>query len=163
MEWLLAWRNKEKSRMIILENGLRMLALLIVGCLIGKGEETMIFFIVFYGLRTQAGGARAKTVWGCGIGMFSALGITLYAAGLVRIPPLWMVVLFAAFVFVVIWKVPQTADRACYTPEQVMRKKVICIIILWLCVMLSIVCREWSNLMMCAVTLEMATVLLGNG
>ncbi len=50
---------------LFLDNIIKLIAILIIGIILGKGFETLIVLSTFCGLRLQAGGIHAKTGWGC--------------------------------------------------------------------------------------------------
>lgn len=171
IEALIAWCNKENPQTesesmviqygaeLLLDNCLKILMLLIAGFVIGRGHETIVFITVFCGIRSQAGGFHAKTGWGCGVCMAVVWGCGMLGAIIIKIPNWGMLCIAGISAVILISKAPRTVNRDCYTQETVIKKKVCALIILLACVGFSILFNRWRTVIMCAVTMEVVTLL----
>lgn len=168
---MVTWCNKENPQSecenlvisygaeLLIENGLKIAMLLVAGIVIGKGYESIIFLVVFCGLRTQAGGFHAKTGWGCGLCMIFVWAIGVLSSMVINLSVFGIVVLSIILIPIMIWKVPMTVNRDCYTAEVIKKKKINSLIILLVCAVVSIFFNEMGTGIMCAVTLEVITLL----
>lgn len=171
IEALIAWCNKENPQTesenmviqygaeLLIENCLKILMLLITGLAIGRGYESIVFMTVFCSIRSQAGGVHAKTGWGCGLCMAIVWGCGMLAVVTIKITICFMLCIAGISTLIVISKVPMTVNRDCYTQDMVFRKKINTLIILLICVLVSILFDEWRTVIMCAVTMEVVTLL----
>lgn len=144
---------------LLIDNCLKIIFLLILGGVFGKGLESVVFLLVFCSLRFKAGGFHAKTGWGCALCMSLIWAIGILAAEQIRMS-LTEVSLLAVFLMpILIWKAPKTMNRHCYTRKEIRNAKIYAIVILYACVVAAVVFAQWRSLIMCAVTLEVMTLL----
>lgn len=174
VEKLVAWCDKENPQTkeenmvtqygaeLLVENCFKICLLLVLGSVLHKGYETMIFLSVFCSLRTQAGGYHAKTGWGCMLCMVAVWGIGIFGAEMVKMSRIWVCVIFIIAVCIIICEVPKTINKDCYTQESINHKKINAIIILGLSTLISMLCYTKRTLIMCAVALEVMTLLPKN-
>ena len=144
---------------LLFENCLKLLILLAIGFVIGKGYETVVFLTVFCGLRMQAGGFHAKTGRGCFLCMLIVWSVGMLCAENLDFSFLQILFLAFGFILIIIWQAPKTINRHCYTIETLKRKKIYSIVIVVVCIVISITYRDWSTLIMIALTLEVLTLL----
>lgn len=169
---VVTWCNKENPQSehenlvicygaeLLIENFLKIAMLLVAGTIIGKGYESIMFMVVFCGLRTQAGGFHAKTGWGCGLCMSLVWAMGILSSLVINISVFGIAVLSIVSIPIIIWKVPMTVNRDCYTAEVIKKKKLYSLIILFICAVISSLFAEGRTVIMCAVTLEVITLLL---
>lgn len=69
---------------LLIDNCLKIIFLLILGGMFGKGLESVVFLFVFCSLRFKAGGFHAKTGWGCALCMSLVWAIGILAAEQIR-------------------------------------------------------------------------------
>ena len=171
IEALIAWYNKENPQTegeniviqygaeLLFDNCLKILMLLIAGFIIGRGYESIVFITVFCGMRSQAGGVHAKTGWGCGLCMTAVWGCGMLGGILIRLSVFWIMCIAVISGFIIIRKAPMTMNRHCYTPETISKKRICALAILLVCAIISIFCEKWRSIIMCAVTMEVITLL----
>lgn len=174
VEKLVAWCDKENPQSkeenmviqygaeLLVENSVKIILLLIFGFVLGKGYESIIFLFVFCGLRTQAGGYHAKTGWGCTFCMIGVWAIGIFCAEIIDMSLIWVCVIFIISFCIIIWKVPETVNRDCYHKENIKCKKNNAIMILGWSTIISTFCHTIRNLIMCAVVMEVITLLPNN-
>lgn len=144
---------------LLLENILKILLLLGAGLLWGKGLETIIYLSVFCSIRTQAGGYHAKTGWGCCLCMLLVWMIGMVTFEIIEVSLLEIFILFIFAVIIILWKVPKTVNRDCYTLLEQKEKKKNAVVLLYISIIVAICCKEWRTLVTCAVALEIITLL----
>lgn len=144
---------------LLVDNGLKILLLITLGFLLGKGAESVVFLLVFCSLRSQAGGFHAKTGWGCGLCMVLVWIIGILAAEQIGLSLMGVFALVFFMMPIIIWKAPKTINRHCYTSKEIRKAKIYALIILYACVTMAVMYVEWRSLIMCAVTLEVITLL----
>lgn len=160
--------RSEKENMVIrygaellIDNSIRLLMVLLAGCLIGKGYETIIILAVFCGIRSQAGGIHAKTGWGCGIGMFGVWLFSLVCSEMIGLP-LWSIhIIYLVSMGITMVIVPQTVNRDCYSKKMILRKKVNTCFLLSFCYMVACGSVGIQGYVMWPLVVEMGTVVMG--
>lgn len=174
VEKLVAWCDRENPQSneenmviqygaeLLVENCFKIGLLIIMGFVLEKGYESIIFLSVFCGLRTQAGGFHAKTGWGCMLCMLVVWGIGIFGATMVEMSQIGVCVIFIIATCIIICEAPKTINRDCYTQEGINQKKINAIIILGFSTMISVLCYTKRSLIMCAVALEVITLLPEN-
>lgn len=168
---LLEWCDKENPQNenenmvirygaeLLVDNGLKILLLITLGFLLGKGAESVVFLLVFCSLRSRAGGFHAKTSWGCGLCMLVVWAIGIVAAEWIDMSLMDILTLTLILVPIIIWKTPRTINRHCYTVKEIRKAKVYATTTLCVCFVMAVIYMEWRSLIMCAVTLEVMTLL----
>ena len=144
---------------LLIDNVLKIIILLVLGFILGKGRESVVFLLVFCSLRLKAGGFHAKTEWGCSLCMLLVWTIGILAAELIRMPLVGVLVMVFFMTPIIIWKAPKTINRHCYTLKEIIKAKIYAILILCACVVIASISVEWRSLIMFAVTLEVMTLL----
>lgn len=174
IEKLVAWCDKENPQSneenmviqygaeLLIENCLKIGLLLIMGFVLGKGYESVVFLSVFCSLRTQAGGFHAKTGGGCMLCMLVVWGVGVFGAEMVEMSQIWVCIIFIIAACIIICEVPKTINRDCYTLKDIKYKKLNSIIILSLSTIVSMFCYTLQTLIMLAVALEVLTLLPEN-
>lgn len=144
---------------LLIDNVLKIIVLLVLGFMLGKGLESVVFLLVFCSLRLKAGGFHAKTGWGCTLCMVLVWTSGILVAEQIRVSLVGVLALVFFMIPIIIWKVPKTINRHCYTLKEIIKAKIYAILILFICVVIAFISLEWRSLIMCAVTLEVMTLL----
>lgn len=171
LDSLLEWCNQENPQSesenmiirygaeLLIDNGLKIIFLLILGFALGQGVESAVFLFVFCCLRSQAGGFHARTGWGCSLCMLIVWGIGISVAKWMDVSLVGVLALTSCLIPITIWKVPKTINRDCYTVTTINKAKIYATVILCVCIGMAVIHIEWRSLIMCAVTLEVMTLL----
>lgn len=172
-EYLIRWCNwvspqSETDDMIIrygaellIDNLARLLLILILGAVAGRGYKTILILAVFCGIRSQAGGIHAKTGWGCGVSMAGIWLLSLLGGQMVKMPVWCMGVVYLVSMGITLVLVPQTVNREYYVESVIRRKKVTALLLITgFCVAAYLMC-EIRGYIMWPLALEMGTVVLG--
>lgn len=171
LDTFLAWCNQEnpqtESEMmlirygaeLLIDNGLKIIFLITLGFVLGKGLESVVFLLAFCTLRSQVGGYHARTGWGCGLCMLCVWAIGLSVAEWMKISLIGVLILALFLIPITIWKTPKTINRHCYTATAIKKAKIYATVILGVCIGIAAIHIEWRSLIMCAVTLEVMTLL----
>ena len=145
-EYLIRWCNwvspqSETDDMIIrygaellIDNLARLLLILILGAVAGRGYETILILAVFCGIRSQAGEIHAKTRWGCGVSMAGIWLLSLLGGQLVKIPVWFLDAVYFVSLGTTLALAPQTVNREYYTESVIREKGTALFLIICLCV-----------------------------
>lgn len=144
---------------LLFENCLKLLVLFVIGFAIGKGYETIIFLVVFCGLRTQAGGYHAKTGTGCALCMLAVWLIGMLCNEILYFSFFQILFLVFCFITIIILEAPKTINRHCYSTRVIKQKKIYSVIIVGMCAVIAIEYHDWRTLIMVALILEVFTLL----
>ena len=146
---------------LLIDNLARLLLILCLGVLLGKGYETVIILLAFCGIRSQAGGIHAKTGFGCGVSMSGICLLSLLGGSIVDILDGSILILYLIFVGITWIFVPQTVNREYYTEKMIRRKKCTTLFLINCFCIVAHVMTEVRGFIMWALMLEMGTVVLG--
>lgn len=144
---------------LLVDNALKIIFLLVLGFVLGKGLESAVFLLAFCSLRFKAGGYHAKTGWGCALCMLIVWTIGLLAAEQISMSIEGVLILTFFMIPIIIWKAPKTINRDCYTVKEIIKAKDFAVVILLACIFMAVMYIELRSLIMCAVTLEVMTLL----
>lgn len=146
---------------LLIDNLLRVFIILLLGILLGKGYETAVILLVFYGIRSQAGGIHAKMSLGCGVSMTGVWLLSLLGGKTTGIPLWCILILYLVSVGITLTLVPQTVNREYYTEKMLRRKRYCTLLLLSYSCMAAYAKPEIRGFIMWAIVLEMGTVVLG--
>lgn len=147
---------------LFLDNLLRILALIIFGGIVGKLYETTMVLVIFCSIRSQAGGFHARTGWGCGTFMAAVCIISLLGSENMAIPLWWVMILYVISICIVMFFVPRTVNRSCFSPKAVVRKKRNTIVLISIFVVAACLEESLRNVICYPLFLEVATLIPNN-
>lgn len=91
--------------------------------------------------------------------MLMVWAIGIVAAEWIDMSLMGILTLTLLLVPIIIWKTPRTINRHCYTVKEIRKAKVYATTTLCVCFVMAVIYMEWRSLIMCAVTLEVMTLL----
>lgn len=146
---------------LLIDNLVRLLFVLCLGTLLGKGYETVIILFVFCGIRSQAGGIHAKTGFRCGASMTGIWLLSLLGGSSVDIPGWSIAILYLISAGITWIFVPQTVNREYYTEKMLRRKKYTTLFLISCSCIAADLMPEIRGFIMWALMMEMGTIVLG--
>lgn len=124
---------------VLVSSLLSTLLILLIGALGGRFIETIIFLIVFIGLRSFTGGFHASTYWLCTTLTLSIYSIVMLFSFYLIIPKTVYLVLFPVGMIVLFLKSPVHNPNKYLTYIETKRYKTICIILFFLIMLVGMV------------------------
>lgn len=143
---------------LFLENVSKLLLILTIGFLIGRGKETFIILFTFCMFRLQAGGRHAKSNIGCTLSMIFMWGLSLMVSRYITIGNQILICIFVICIAAVLFWVPQSINIRCFTSEDIIRKKVYSFLFLCGSLILSALLCNIRMLIVSPIILETLTL-----
>jgi accessory gene regulator B len=144
---------------LFLDNAIKLIAVLIIGIVIGKGLATLIILSAFCFLRAQAGGIHARTGWGCGLGVLLVWAISILSDNFFRIEASLLPYVYVASALAIISCVPRTINIEHFTSQDKLKKKLSSIFALTLMMAIAFFNPVLRGLIIYPVILEVLTLL----
>lgn len=169
-DWLdkISPKTQEENKVIqygmelLLDNVIKLIAILIIGSVLGKGFETLVVLSAFCGLRSQAGGIHAKTGLGCGFSMLLVWAISISGDIFFDIKISLLPYIYIVSMLVIVYCVPRTINIEYFTSQDKLRKKLYSIAIMTLMMVIAFLNQPLRELIMYPVILEVLTLLPKN-
>lgn len=161
-------RDAEENQVIqyglelFLDNILKLLLILIIGIMIGKGLETLIILFSFCGLRLQAGGKHAKTGIGCGLSMIMIWALSLFISYFISINSAALALIYVICSIIVIYCAPRSKNIEYFSLSDIHRKKLHSFVFLSSLIVFSAVFTNIREIIVYPVILEVLTLLPKN-
>ncbi len=147
---------------LFLDNTIKIVAILFLGIILGKGFETIVVLSAFCGLRLQAGGIHAKTGWGCGLGVFLIWAISILGNGFFYIKTSFLPYIYIVSFLIIAYCVPRTINIEYFSTNDKFRKKIQSIVVLTLLMTVAFFYSAFRGLIIYPVILEVLTLLPKN-
>lgn len=147
---------------LLLDFIFKMLVILFAGWCLGKLWESVVVFIVFGSIRSQAGGIHAKSGWGCTLYTLMILCVSLLFSKMRVILVTNMFILYVICAITVSIKAPKTVNRSCFTKKIILQKKLYANLFIIIFFIIAFLNRGWRNLIVCPLVLEALTLLPDN-
>jgi len=147
---------------LFLDNIIKLIAILLIGIILGKGFETLIILSTFCGLRLQAGGIHAKTGWGCGLGVLLVWAISILGDIFFGINATFLPYIYFVSVLIIVCCVPRTINIEHFSSQDKMKKKLSSIVALTLMMAIAFLNPVLRGLIIYPVILEVLTLLPKN-
>lgn len=144
---------------LFLENVTKLLFILTIGFLIGRGKETCIILFTFCMFRLQAGGRHAKSNIGCTLSMIFIWGLSLTVSRYVTIGIQTLICIFVLCIASVLLWAPQSINIRCFTSKDIIRKKVYSSLFLYGCLIVSALLCNIRMLIVSPIILETLTLI----
>lgn len=148
---------------LYLDSLLKIIALILLGLLFGKGIETIISISCFCLLRREAGGIHMQTSIGCFLSMCLITVTSVTGAGLISAIPLGITLLFMGLSIVAVWLyAPYTTHNNPITDEEIIKRKkkrAIILIVLLTAITLTVSNHQIRALILIPVIIEIITIL----
>lgn len=166
-DWLnaISPRSPEENKVIqygvelLLDNIIKLIAIMLIGILLGKGVETVVVLSAFCALRLQAGGVHAKTGLGCGFSVLLVWAISILGDTYFNIKTSLLPYIYIVTVFVVICCVPRTMNIEYFSAQDKLRKKLYSIAVLTIMMTIAFLSPFLRGLIIYPVILEVFTLL----
>lgn len=144
---------------LIVETIFKYCLLLLVAILFKQGLACVIYIVLLSGLRANAGGAHAKTNWGCTLTLFLSFGIGALLNQLEI--PVWVSLIVGVVAMVVfIMYAPASTQNNPITDKNVIIKKKIISMVLVLFYEIIIVTLDYDGYVICVVFSVIISVLI---
>ncbi|WP_333652764.1 accessory gene regulator B family protein [Lacrimispora sp.] len=147
---------------LLLDNVIKIIAILFIGIVLGKGFETAVVLFAFCGLRLQAGGIHAKTGWGCGFSIFLIWAISILGDVFFDIKAWFLPYIYVVSIFIIAYCVPRTMNIEYFSSQDKFRKKVYSAVFLTLLMTVAFFNQALRGLIIYPVILEVLTLLPKN-
>lgn len=166
-DWLntISPRSPEENKVIqygvelLLDNIIKLIVIVFIGIVLGKGFETVVVLSAFCALRLQAGGIHAKTGLGCGFSVLLVWAISILGDTYFDIKTLFLPCIYIVSVLVVICCVPRTINIKYFSVQDKLRKKLYSIVVLTLMMTIAFLSPFLRGLIIYPVILEVLTLL----
>jgi accessory gene regulator B len=144
---------------LFLDNVIKLIVILLIGIILGKGFETLVVLSSFCGLRLQAGGIHAKTGWGCSVGVLLVWAISILCDIFFDINASLLPYIYVVSVSIIIYCVPRTINIEHFSSQDKLIKKINSIIVLTLMMTVAFLNPFLRGLIIYPVILEVLTLL----
>ncbi len=169
-DWLnkVSPRDPEENKVIqygmelFLDNIIKIIIILFIGIVLGKGFESVVVLSTFCGLRLQAGGIHAKTSLGCGFSALLIWAISILGDLFFDIRVSFLPYIYIVSVFIIICCVPRTINIEYFSQQDKLRKKINSIFVLTLMMVVAFFNPALRELIVFPVILEVLTLLPKN-
>ncbi len=166
-DWLnkISPRSPEENNVIqygvelLLDNIIKIIVVLFIGIILGKGFETIVVLSAFCGLRLQAGGIHAKTGLGCGFSILLVWAISILGDICFNIKASFLPYIYIVSVFIIVCCVPRTINIEYFSSQDKLKKKLYSIVVLTIMMVIAYLNSALSGLIVYPVILEVLTLL----
>ena len=161
-------KSQEENKVIqygmelLLDNIIKLIVILLIGIVLGKGAETLVVLSTFCGLRLQAGGIHAKTGLGCGFSMLLVWAISILGDIFFDIKTSFLPYIYTVSVFIIICCAPRTINIEHFSSQDKLKKKLYSIVVLTFIMAIAFFNQPLRALLVFPVTLEVLTLLPKN-
>jgi accessory gene regulator B len=169
-DWLnkISPRDPEENQVIqygmelFLDNVIKIIVILFIGIILGKGFESVVVLLTFCSLRLQAGGIHAKTNLGCGFSAFLIWAVSILGDIYFDVNVLFLPYIYIVAVSIIICCVPRTINIEHFSSQDKLRKKINSIVVLTLMMAVAFLNPALRELIIYPVILEVLTLLPKN-
>lgn len=169
-DWLnkVSPRDPEENEVIqygmelFLDNVIKIIVILFIGIVLGKGFESVVVLSTFCCLRLQAGGIHAKTSLGCGFSALLIWAVSILGDIYFDMRVSFLPYVYIVSVFVILCCVPRTINIEHFSSQDKLRKKLNSIIVLTLMMVVAFLNPALRELIIYPVILEVLTLLPKN-
>ncbi|WP_313583741.1 accessory gene regulator B family protein [Lacrimispora sp.] len=161
-------KSQEENKVIqygmelLLDNIIKLIVILLIGIVLGKGGETLVVLSTFCGLRLQAGGIHAKTGLGCGFSMLLVWAISILGDIFFDIKTSFLPYIYTISVFIILCCAPRTINIEHFSSQDKLKKKLYSIVVLTFIMAIAFFNPPLRALLVFPVTLEVLTLLPKN-
>ncbi|WP_349948230.1 accessory gene regulator B family protein [Lacrimispora sp. BS-2] len=169
-DWLnkMSPKSQEENKVIqygmelLLDNIIKLIVILLIGIVLGKGVETLVVLSTFCGLRLQAGGIHAKTGLGCGFSMLLVWAISILGDIFFDIKTSFLPYIYTVSALVILCCAPRTINIEHFSSQDKLKKKLYSIVVLTFIMAIAFLNPPLRDLLIIPVTLEVLTLLPKN-
>ncbi len=169
-DWLnkVSPRDPEENKVIqygmelFLDNIIKIIIILFIGVVLGKGFESVVILFTFCSLRLQAGGIHAKTNLGCGFSALLIWAISILGDLFFDVKVSFLPFIYIVSLSIIVCCVPRTINIEHFSPQDKLRKKINSIIVLTLMMSVAFLNPALRDLIIYPVILEVLTLLPKN-
>lgn len=166
-DWLnkISPRSQEENQVIqygmelLLDSIIKLIVVLLIGVVLGKGFETIVVLTAFCGLRLQAGGIHAKTGLGCGIGVLVVWAISILGDSFFSVKASLLPYIYIVSVLIIVCCVPRTINIEHFTLHDKIKKKLYSVVAVTIMVVTALLNPPLRGLIIYPVILEVLTLL----
>lgn len=161
-------RSQEENEVIrygmelLLDSVIKLIVILLIGIILGKGFETLLVLSAFCGLRLQAGGIHAKTGLGCGFSMLLVWAISILCAIFFSIRVSFLPYIYITSVLVILCCAPRSINIEHFSQQDKFKKKLYSIVVLTFIMAIAFLNPSLKELLVYPVILEVLTLLPKN-
>jgi accessory gene regulator B len=161
-------RSQEENKVIqygmelLLDNIIKVIVILSIGTILGRGLETVLVLSAFCGLRLQAGGIHAKTGMGCGFSLLLVWAISILGDFFYDIRTPYLLYIYAVSAFVILCCAPRTINIEHFSSQDKLKKKLYSIVVLTFIMTIAFLNPPFRELLVYPVILEVLTLLPKN-
>lgn len=161
-------RSQDENKVIqygmelLLDSVIKLIVILFIGIILGKGFETFVALSAFCGLRLQAGGIHAKTGLGCGLSMLLVWAISILGDMFFDIRVSFLLYIYAVSVLVILCCAPRSINIEYFSSQDKLKKKLYSIIVLTFIMAIAFLNPLFRELLVYPVILEVLTLLPKN-